>query len=95
MADFPDSPQANSAQFWVGETYYREKWFEKAILEYQKVVENYPKGNKLPAALLKQGFAFSNLGDNANARLILESLIQKYPDSSEAGIAAKKLQGMK
>ncbi|MGD8541656.1 MAG: tol-pal system protein YbgF [Desulfobacteraceae bacterium] len=95
LADFPDSPQANSAQFWVGETYYREKWFEKAILEYQKVVENYPKGNKLPAALLKQGFAFSNLGDNANARLILESLIQKYPDSSEAGIAAKKLQGMK
>jgi len=95
LADFPDSPQANSAQFWVGETYYREKWFEKAILEYQKVVENYPKGNKLPAALLKQGFAFSNLGDNANARLILESLIQKYPDSSEAGIGAKKLQGMK
>jgi tol-pal system protein YbgF len=95
LADFPDSPQANNAQFWVGETYYREKWFEKAILEYQKVVENYPKGNKLPAALLKQGFAFSNLGDNANARLILESLIQKYPDSSEAGIAAKKLQGMK
>jgi tol-pal system protein YbgF len=95
LADFPDSPQANSAQFWVGETYYREKWFEKAILEYQKVVEKYPKGNKLPAALLKQGFAFSNLGDNANARLILESLIQKYPDSSEAGIAAKKLQGMK
>jgi TolA-binding protein len=79
----------------VGETYYREKWFEKAILEYQKVVEKYPTGNKLPAALLKQGFAFSNLGDNANARLILESLIQKYPDSNEAGIAAKKLQGMK
>lgn len=95
LADFPDSPQANNAQFWVGETYYREKWFEKAILEYQKVVEKYPKGNKLPAALLKQGFAFSNLGDNANARLILESLIKKYPDSNEAGIAAKKLQGMK
>ena len=95
LADFPDSPQANNAQFWVGETYYREKWFEKAILEYQKVVEKYPKGNKLPAALLKQGFAFGNLGDNANARLILESLVQKYPDSSEAGIAAKKLQGMK
>lgn len=95
LTDFPDSPQANSAQFWVGETYYREKWFEKAILEYQKVVEKYPTGNKLPAALLKQGFAFSNLGDNANARLILESLIQKYPDSNEAGIAAKKLQGMK
>jgi TolA-binding protein len=79
----------------VGETYYREKWYEKAILEYQKVVEKYPKGNKVPAALLKQGFAFSSIGDNSNGRLILESLIQKYPDSNEAKIAAKKLQGMK
>jgi len=95
LADFPNSAQASSAQFWLGETYYREKWYEKAILEYQKVVEKYPKGNKLPAALLKQGFAFSNLGDTANGRLVLESLIQKYPDSNEAEIAAKKLEGMK
>ncbi len=89
---FPDSEKADNAQFWIGETYYREKWYEKAILEYQKVIETYPEGNKLPAALLKQGFAFIELGDTANARLILKELVRKFPESSEANIAEDKLK---
>jgi tol-pal system protein YbgF len=87
----PKSDNADNAQFWVGEVYYREKWYEKAILEYQKVIEGYPKGNKIRSALLKQGFAFLNLGDKDNARLILKELVRKYPDSSEAKIAKEKL----
>jgi len=92
---FPRSGHADNAQFWIGETYYREKWYEKAILEYQKVIEKYPKGNKVQASLLKQGFAFFNLGDSANASLILKELIRKFPKSNEAAIARKKLKGMK
>lgn len=90
---FPDSKNVDNAQFWIGEIYYREKWYEKAILEYQKVIEKHPEGNKMQAALLKQGFAFYNLGDKANARLILKELIKKFPQSTEAEIARKKLEG--
>jgi tol-pal system protein YbgF len=89
---FPKSAIADSAQFWVGEIYYRQKWYEKAILEYQKVIENYPKGNKVQASLLKQGFSFFNLGDKSNGRLILKELIKKYPSSNEAKIAKQKLE---
>ena len=83
---------AGNAQFWLGETYYREQWYEKAILEYQKVIENYPDGNKIEASLLKQGLAFFNLGDKANARLILQELIRKHPKSNEAQIARQKVK---
>ncbi len=83
---YPKSKNADNAQFWIGEIYYREKWYEKAILEYQNVIEKYPKGNKVPAALLKQGLAFSNIGDKPNAKLILEELNRKYPKSNEAKI---------
>ena len=92
---YPDSKNADNAQFWIGEIYYREKWYEKAILEYQNVIEKYPKGNKAPAALLKQGLAFSNIGDAANAKLILQELGRKYPNSNEAKVAAEKLKTMK
>lgn len=92
---YPQSGLANNAQFWIGEIYYREKWYEKAILEYQKVIENYPQGNKVPAALLKQSFAFLNIKDEANARLILRELVNKYPKSNEAEIAGKKLDELK
>jgi len=92
---FPKSDRADNAQFWIGEIYYREKWYEKAILEYQKVIENYPKGNKVPASLLKQGLAFLNLGDKNNSRLILEELIKKHPKSNEAKIAKDKVKRLK
>ncbi len=92
---YPDSKNADNAQFWIGEIYYREKWYEKAILEYQNVIEKYPQGNKVPAALLKQGLAFSSIGDQANSKLILEELLRKYPKTSEARIAAEKLKTLK
>jgi tol-pal system protein YbgF len=95
ISRYPDSKNADNAQFWIGEIYYREKWYEKAILEYQNVIEKYPKGNKVPAALLKQGLAFSNIGDSANAKLILEELVRKYPKSNEAKVAAEKLKALK
>ncbi len=94
LDQYAQSKNADNAQFWIGEIYYHEKWYEKAILEYQKVIENHPKGNKVSSALLKQGFAFSNLGDNANAKLVLKELVRKYPDSTEAKIAKKKLQAL-
>jgi tol-pal system protein YbgF len=92
LKQYPKSKNADNAQFWLGEIYYREKWYEKAILEYQKVIENYPKGNKTPGALLKQGLAFLNLDDKANARLILKELIRKFPDSNETNVAKNKLK---
>jgi tol-pal system protein YbgF len=94
IADYPKSPQADNSQFWIGETYYREKWYEKAILEYQKVIENYPSGNKIPAALLKQGLSFLNIGETNNARLVLKELVAKHPSTNEATIAKQKLESL-
>jgi tol-pal system protein YbgF len=92
MKRYPKSENADNAQFWIGEIYYREKWYEKAILEYQNVIEKFPKGNKVPAALLKQGLAFQNIGDKSNSRLILEELIKKYPKTNEAKIARENIK---
>ncbi|MCP4718042.1 MAG: tetratricopeptide repeat protein, partial [Desulfobacteraceae bacterium] len=71
-----------------------EKWYEKAILEYQKVLEDYPESNKTAAARLKQGYSFAELGETANARLILKELIKRHPDSNEAKYARKKLKSL-
>lgn len=94
LADFPSSTHADNSQFWIGETYYREAWYEKAILEYQKVIEKYPSGNKVPAALLKQGLAFIQIGETNNARLVLKELVAKHPSTNEAGIARQKLESL-
>ncbi len=97
VAEYPKGKYADSSQFWLGEISYREHDYENAILEYQKVIEKYPNGNKVRAALLKQGFAFDAMGgkeNKANARIILRELTQAYPNSSEARIAQKKLKDL-
>ncbi|MBT3311454.1 MAG: tol-pal system protein YbgF [Desulfobacterales bacterium] len=91
LKKWPESENADNAQFWIGETFYRQRWFEKAILEYQKVIDNYPKGNKIPAAILKQGMAFENMGEKSKARLFLKEVIRKFPDSPEAVLAKKNI----
>ncbi len=88
------SENADNAHFWIGETHYQEKMYNEAILAYQNVIDNYPKGNKVTAALLKQGLAFYNLKDVTNARLILKELINKHPKSNESEYARKKLEEM-
>jgi len=88
---FPTSRLSDDAQYWIGETYYLEKRYDKAILEYDKVVINYAKGDKVPGALLKQGFAFLALGDKASAKQLLNQLVGEYPVSDEAKTARSRL----
>lgn len=94
LKKYPQSEYADNAQYWIGESYYALREFDQAILEFDAVRRKYPKGDKLPAALLKQGFAFAELGDKVDARLILQELIDRYPQSEEAGKAKQKLKAL-
>ena len=95
LKQFPDTEYSDNAQFWVGECYYFEKKYENAILEYEKVAKNYPDGDKVPYALLKQGIAFLNLGDKASAKLILQRVIKDYPNTNQARTAKATLLNIK
>ncbi|MBI5101645.1 MAG: tol-pal system protein YbgF [Nitrospirae bacterium] len=91
IKDSPGHRLAGNAQFWIAETYYAEKDFESAILAYETLLKKYPDSEKTSGAMLKQGYAFIEIGDSKTGKAILEKLLQKYHDSKEAGLAKKKL----
>jgi len=95
LKQYPNTELSDNAQFWIGETYYLKKDFERAILEYEKAIVKYPEGDKIPAALFKQALAFFELGDKTNARNLLKRVIEKYPHSDQAEMAKKKLETIK
>jgi len=95
LKQYPNTELSDNAQFWIGETYYLKKDFDKAILEYEKAIAKYPEGDKIPAALFKQALAFLELGDKGNARNLLRRLIERYPQSDQAEMAKKKLETIK
>jgi TolA-binding protein len=68
--------------------------YEQAILSYQEVIKKYPKGNKVPSALLRQAMAFVEIKDEMSAKLILKKIIKNYPKSNEAKIAQTRLKSL-
>lgn len=92
LEQYPDSKYAENAAYWIGESYYSEKKYERAIVVFDDVVKKYPNGAKVPAALLKQGMAFSALGDNKSAKAIFNKLVSSHPKSEQAEVAKKKLK---
>lgn len=92
---FPKHELTANARYWLGETYYHEKKYDQAILEFQEVIKNYPGKEKVPAAMLKQAMAFKELGDAKSARYVYKKLIEDSPYTDEARIAKEKLKELK
>ncbi|HCC69077.1 MAG TPA: tol-pal system protein YbgF [Nitrospiraceae bacterium] len=91
IKEHPKNEYSSRAHFWIGESYYKEKKYESAILAYEDYLRENPKGEKTPEALLKQGYSFYAIGDARIGKVILEKLIRKFPNSSEAEMAKKRL----
>jgi tol-pal system protein YbgF len=104
---FPDSPLADSAQYWIGEAYFsmaratasqpekaREN-MEQAVQEFRKVVVAYPRGSKVPTALYKEALALVELKQTALAQSRLQYLVDHFPQSEEAPLAKERLASLK
>jgi tol-pal system protein YbgF len=88
---YPESEHASNARYWLGECYFAEGLFKKAIQSFEKVTDMKYPGNKAPEALLKTGFAWYGLDDPEKGGATLRALIDKYPESEAAGKAREKL----
>ncbi|HYA92775.1 MAG TPA: tol-pal system protein YbgF [Thermodesulfobacteriota bacterium] len=95
LKQYPNTELSGNALFWIGETYYQKKDFEKAILEYEKAITQYPESGKIPAALFEQALAFLELGDKTDAGGLLKKVIERFPHSDQAEMAKKKLEAIK
>lgn len=83
---------AGNAQFYLADIEYRQGNYPKAIQDYDKVLEEYPGGNKAAAAQLKKGYALLNVGQRDAGTRELRSLIARYPRSLEAQQAKDRLR---
>ena len=77
--------------YWTGESLFAEKKYEDAILGYETFLKKYPDNDKVKGAMLKQAYAFIEMGDRKTGKVILERILEKYPTSKEAELAEKKI----
>ena len=106
---FPDHKLAGNAQYWVGEAYFSlargftdgaqseraQEELGKAIQEFRKVVANYPRGEKTPAALYKEALALIELKQPQVAQARLQYLVDNFPQAEETPMARERLTALK
>jgi tol-pal system protein YbgF len=91
LKHYPNTEVSDNAQYWIGECLYATGDFQGAIVEFKRVVDNYPKGDKVPAALFKTGVSQARLKQDDEAKKTFRLLIQRYPKSPEAALAKERL----
>ncbi len=89
---FPESPLADNALYWIGECRYSQRKFEEAIDAFDELILTYPQGDKAAAAYLKKGLSFIELGRKPEALAALKLLVARYPLEEEARIAQDKIR---
>jgi tol-pal system protein YbgF len=76
---YPNSPQADDAQLYIGNSLFNDGKFQEAAQAYQKVISDYPKGDAVPTAYYKLGQTYENLQQLDLARKAYETVIKTYP----------------
>ena len=94
LKKYPDSELSDNAQFWVAESYFSQGDYDTAAAQYDRVIQNYPKGDRVPAAYLKKGLCMMETQRTPEGVVLLQHLIQTYPTSEEAALARDRLEGM-
>ncbi len=94
---YPYSKFYDNALFWIGQTYYREGKFDKAVEYFDRIINECDAGtapdcNKVSMALLKKAYSLIYLGEKDKAREILERVIREFPDSEAYDLAKRKLE---
>jgi tol-pal system protein YbgF len=95
IAQYPKSPLAHRAQYWIGDSYYNLRDFKNAIASQQRLISSYPDSASVPDALLNIASSQVELGDAAGARRTLDKLVARYPTSDAAEKARRRLATLK
>ena len=92
LLKYPSSDLAPDAQYFIAESFARERNVVAADAAYAAVVTNYPAHGYAATALFKRAGLAEGRNDAAEARRLYGEVVSKYPRSDEAALAASKIK---
>jgi tol-pal system protein YbgF len=95
LTNHPTSDYAPDAQFWIAESFAKERNLPAADAAYAAVASVHPTSEKAPTALYKRAQLAIQQNSIAQARQLLEQVIARYPRSNEAELAADQLKTLR
>lgn len=83
---YADHPLAGAAQYYIGESYFRQKEYKLAAEELQRVLTSYDRSSHVPNALLRLAEAeavLSRADESAKHRQMLLALFPHSPSAAQ------------
>jgi len=87
IGQYPQGDLTVNAYYWLGEVYLAKPQLEQAKQAFTIVATRYSDHRKAPDSLYKLALAEDRMGNQAEARKRLKSLLDRYPDTSAANLA--------
>ena len=87
LKNHPDHALAPNAMYWLGETFYVRKDYDKASRVFAEAYQKYSKGPKAADNLLKLGMALAGKGEKDSACIALKQLKKEYPNGPSPVLA--------
>lgn len=80
--------------FWLAVAYDGSGETKRSLTTYNDLVTNFPKHERTPLALLRQGSLLIRFGDKQTAGLVFKKLVAEYPKTAEAAQARERLRDL-
>ena len=90
----PEGTLADDAVYYLAETSSAQGRIDEALRGYARVEEDYPDGDKVPAAILKRGLLLIDANRIGEGVVQLDHLVKSYPEADEARLARNKLRAL-
>ena len=84
LKQYPSSPLAPNAQYWLGQAHYVNQDFAAAESDFQTVLDKWPNSSKAPAAMLDLGNTQLAQGKKAEGRATLRQVLSQFPGTDAA-----------
>ena len=92
LKQYPSSPLAPNAQYWLGEAHYVNQEYAAAGIAFQAVLDNWPSSSKAPDAMLDLGNTQLAQGKTSKGRDTLRQVATQYAGTDAAMRAQARLK---
>jgi tol-pal system protein YbgF len=84
----PRGDLADDAHYWIAEAMHVSRKLDIAKIHLKAIISDYPQSRRLPDAMLKTAYIEQSQGNQIEARILFQEIVNLHPQS-DAAIAAK------
>lgn len=88
LKTYPQGDLADDAHYWIAEAMHVSRKLDVAKVHLKAIINDYPQSRRVPDAMLKTAYIEQSQGNQIEARILFQEIVNMHPQS-DAAIAAK------